>query len=166
MQVVIDRLGNADHGKLKIVEEADGHPQRVIAADDDQGIERKGGEVLPQGDQVGFRVLVGIGPRRPQDRSSLADEAVGFCYRERHGEVPHQAAPALKDADAGPPALRIRRTTARMTAFKPGQSPPPVSRPTFIDQVRWGERGPGRFAMAGISPRAFSTGKSNRNRLA
>src|SRR5207245_5846593 len=31
-----------------------------------------------------------------------------------------------------PPALAILRTTARMTAFKPGQSPPPVRRPTFI----------------------------------
>src|SRR5208337_2989271 len=35
-----------------------------------------------------------------------------------------------------PPALEIRRTTARITALSPGQSPPPVSRPTFIKQVR------------------------------
>ena len=31
-----------------------------------------------------------------------------------------------------PPSLAIRCTTARITAFRPGQSPPPVSKPTFM----------------------------------
>src|SRR4029079_14316955 len=34
-----------------------------------------------------------------------------------------------------PPCVSTRRLTARMTAFRPGQSPPPVSIPTRITAI-------------------------------
>ena len=45
------------------------------------------------------------------------------------------------------PWLSPRRTTARMTAFRPGQSPPPVRIATFIST------GPPRYAPPGDRPR-------------
>src|SRR5579872_2424032 len=42
--------------------------------------------------------------------------------------------PSSRPIDS-PPALWIVRTTARMTAFKPGQSPPPVNNATFMSGV-------------------------------
>src|SRR5262249_53615494 len=38
-----------------------------------------------------------------------------------------------------PPWLLICWTTARMTAFSPGQSPPPVSNPTFMGSIQFRE---------------------------
>src|SRR5215472_247000 len=51
-----------------------------------------------------------------------------------------------------PPALAILQTTARMTAFNPGQSPPPVKMPTLWDIPR--------------SPRNDERGTTNDERIA
>ena len=61
-QVVVDGLGNADHGKSKVVVEPDGDSQGVVAADGDQGVEPEASEILTKRGQVGVRVLVGVGP--------------------------------------------------------------------------------------------------------
>ena len=62
LEVVVDGLRNADDRHLEIVVEADGNPEGVITADHHQGVQAKLREVLAEGSQVGFRVLVGVGP--------------------------------------------------------------------------------------------------------
>ena len=102
-QVVVDRLGDADDRQLEVVVEADGDAQRVVAADDHQGVEAERGEVRPQRGEVGLGVLVGIGPRRAEDRPALADDAVGLA-RPRG---------ASSDSGPGPASLRGCPRTCR-----------------------------------------------------
>ena len=104
-QIVVDRLGNADDRKHEVVVQADCHAQRVVAADDDQGIELEPRKMLAQRGQLGLGVPIGIGPRRPEDASTLRDDAVGLGDRERHRHILNQPAPAFQDADAGSPLI-------------------------------------------------------------
>ena len=99
-QVVVDRLGDADHGDAEVVVEPERDAQGIVSADHDEGVQLEPGEVLAEGDQVGFRVPIGIGAGRAEDAPALCDDAVGLGGRERAGHVLDQAPPALQDADA------------------------------------------------------------------
>ena len=131
-QVVVDRLGDADDGEVEVVDEADGDAERVVAANHDEGVEFQSGEVAAEQRNVGIGVLIGVGAGRAEDGPPLADEGIGLGDGEGSSVAANQPAPAFRTPTHSPPALAIRRTTARITALRPGQSPPPVSRPTFM----------------------------------
>ena len=82
-QVVVDGLGDADHGDAEVFVEADRHPQRVVAADRDQGVQPRAWKLLADGGQVGLGVLVGVGARRAEDGATAGDDAVGLGDVER-----------------------------------------------------------------------------------
>ena len=76
-QVIVDRLGNADHGDAEVIMKADRHAQGIVAADHDQGVQLQPSEVLAQRGEVGLGVAIGVGPRRPENAAPLGDDAVG-----------------------------------------------------------------------------------------
>ena len=135
-EVVVDRLGHADDADAVV-----GQPLRdaegVLAADRDQRVDALLGEDLL--DLVDTAVdLVRVGARGaagscrrgsgcPRRRSGRADGC-------RPSSGPCQ--PLRKPTNSQPCASMPLRTTARMTALRPGQSPPPVSTPTRMRILR------------------------------
>ena len=73
-----------------------------------------------------------VGARRAEDRAAAREDARGALQRQLDRVVARARRPSRGESRGScvrPPGSP-RRTTARMTAFRPGQSPPPVSRPT------------------------------------
>ena len=129
-EVVVDRLRHADDRQLVLRVEACGDAERVLAADRDQRVEPRLGEV-PQHALDAAVDLVRIRPGGADDR---ARRAAGVPETSRLVSAVDvavdQPAPAVADADHLVAAPEERRATARITAFSPGQSPPPVRIPT------------------------------------
>ena len=109
-----------------------GDAEGVLAADRDERVDPGALEVLP--DPLDPAVdLERVGARRAEDRAAAwQDAARTSATPERHGQPLERAPPAVAEADELVPVARARPCgpTARMTAFRPGQSPPPVSTPT------------------------------------
>ena len=96
-QVVVDGLGHPDHGQA-----LGGQPrrdaERVLAADRHQGVDAVVGQRGPDG--VGPPVdLVGVGPRRAEDRAAPREGAAERLDAEVDDLVLDRAAPPVTDAD-------------------------------------------------------------------
>ena len=77
--------------------------------------------------------FAGIGARGAKNCAAARQNSAHAGQIERHGLVFKQSTPAFQETDKFVFVMKAPlRTTARMTAFNPGQSPPPVSIPTFI----------------------------------
>ena len=109
--------------------EAGRDAERVLAADRDERVE----PLAPEGLEHLLHAtvdLVGVGPRRAEDRAAAREDPGDVAALERLDDPFDQAAPALADPGDLPAEVDARRVTARMTAFRPGQSPPPVRIPS------------------------------------
>ena len=112
-------------------------PERPVAADHDERVDPLARERLPQRRRA-LAVDVRVSPRRAEDRpAALQDPPHGGAVEPAHATL-HQPVPAVEHADD----LRTRArcaapaTTPRMTALRPGQSPPAVRRPMRAHQYR------------------------------
>ncbi len=115
-------------------------------------------------DQLGaVLALVGIGPRAAQDRP--AREAGSPASIRSSAPRRRRRAPRASRRESRPAGRRRRRsplrTTARMTALRPGQSPPPVSSPSRTSAILR-KRAAGRVSrrMASTRPDRTRRGRS------
>ena len=125
-EVVVDRLRHADHVQAVLGVEARGGAEGVLAADRDQPVDP--GRRQVGGDPLG-PVVDGerVGPRGAEDGAAAGQDAAHLGHPERPPVVLERPAPAVPVADELVPLhAHPLRTTARITAFSPGQSPPPV----------------------------------------
>ena len=130
-QVVVDRL-RYPHHRHALAGQAVRHTQGVLTTDRNERIHLVLGEHGPH--LIGTTVhLVGVGARRAEDGADRAATCLA-AGRPRGAPPGSRARPSTR---RGSPRSRRRRTrsplraTARITAFNPGQSPPPVSMATF-----------------------------------
>jgi hypothetical protein len=127
-EVVVDRLRDADDvqaGRGQLGRDAEG----VLAADRDQRVDA--GLLEVAADLLDAVLdLHDVGPAAAEDGAAAREDAPGLLHAERHREPssgPFQ--PSRKPRNSCPCTSTPFRTTARMTAFRPGQSPPPVRTP-------------------------------------
>ena len=128
-EVVVDRLRHADDRQPVLVVQARGDAERVLAADRDERVEpvrerARGRGSTPPSTLYGFvRLVPMIVPPRGRMPGDLA-------RAERLGSwssiSPRQPS---RTPITSCPRSSERRVTARITAFSPGQSPPPVRTP-------------------------------------
>ena len=132
LDVVVDRLRDADDRQAVLGVQPAGDRQRAVAADDDDGVEAEVGDRRRR-------------PRRPRPRCRTGSPAscrarcrpAAACRASsRPSAASSCGARGRRPTRRGSRRSRRRRsrspwrTIARMTAFRPGQSPPPVSTPT------------------------------------
>ena len=127
--VVVDGLGDADDRQALVLVQPRGRRQRALAADDDQPVEPVDLERLL--DAAGaVDLAVGIDARGAEDRAAAVQQAP----RGRDRRAARRSARARPCQPFWNPytwmlCWSARRTMARMDAFSPGQSPPPVRIP-------------------------------------
>ena len=129
VEVVVDRLGYADDVHAVLVQ-LGGDAEGVLAADRDQGVDAELLEVRL--DLLDAAVdLERVGARRAEDRAAARQDAAHLLDAERRSSGPRSARASRRGSrrTRGRRPSTPLRTTARMTAFRPGQSPPPVSTP-------------------------------------
>ncbi len=138
-QVVVDRLGDADDRQLVGSCGGGGRRSGCRRRRWRSGRRGRGPESWPSSGDVAIGDLERVGPRRAEDRAAAGDDAVGLGDARGDGSCPGSGPrqPSRMPTHE-PPSLTIRCTTARITAFRPGQSPPPVNRPTFMVESRVG----------------------------
>ena len=135
--VVVDRLRHADDRDPVLLVEPGRDAERVLAADRDERVEALRLERRARRSRSRRRRLVRV--RGARCRGSCR-RAAG-CRRPRAaraaGRGRRQPAPPSRTPTTSMPVRAQRAlTTARMTAFRPGQSPPPVSTPmTFAAAI-------------------------------
>ncbi len=128
-EVVVDRLGDADHRDARRAQPAR-DAERVLATDRDQRVDA---EPVERGLDALLAVGVGVGvrPRRAEDRPAARQDPLRRLVGELAAVAGKDAGPAVAEAvELEVVGIDPRRTTPRITAFNPGQSPPPVSTPT------------------------------------
>ena len=96
-EVVVDRLRDADDAHA-VVHQPPGHAERVLAADRDQRVDpllvEHGLELLEAA-----LLLVGVRPRRAEDRAAAVQDAARVLVRERGASRRQHAGPAVAEAD-------------------------------------------------------------------
>ncbi len=139
-KIVVDGLGHTDDFQ-SLLEKLVADLLRSIAADGDDGVDAELGRV---GDHLAGNVarnflavldvlvvegIAAVGGA--EDRSAARQNAGDFLEREFEGFFrPDQAVEAIGDADDLPSVLEMAAlVAARMTALRPGASPPPVAIP-------------------------------------
>ena len=148
--VVVDRLRHADDRQPVLGVQPAGDAQRAVAADDDDGVEAEVGDRGRHLVDAGRRCRTGCpawcrAPCRPAAacRASSRSSAASSCG----SRTPSHAS---RNPMSSSPCVRSPwRTMARMTAFRPGQSPPPVSTPTRTDRSV-GRSSPGGAIHRGV----------------
>src|SRR5581483_8341413 len=96
-QVVVDRLGNADHLDA-LLEQLVGHAQRVLAPDCDEGVHPIRLQRLM--DPLGpVRELVRVGPRGAQDRASPGQDPPAALHVQLQRDVLDDPLPPIGEAD-------------------------------------------------------------------
>ena len=130
-EVVVDRLRDADD-RHAVGRQAPRDAERVLAADRDQRVDALAPRASPRTRRRAVRAaLVGVRARRPEDRAAAVQDARRVLRRRAR----RRCARALPPTRSGSRRSRGRggstpsRTTPRITAFRPGQSPPPVRTP-------------------------------------
>jgi hypothetical protein len=98
-QVVVDRLGDADEGKPRLVE-AVGGAQRVLAADRDEAVQVERRHVGAD-DLDAVLALEGVGARGPEDGAAAGQDAARRLDRELDVAVLERPSPAVAEADDG-----------------------------------------------------------------
>ena len=106
-----------------------GDAERVLAADRDERVEARRARSVSSTALDAAVELVRVRPRRAEDRAAARQDPGDLARAERLERSLDEPAPALAHADTRAPRSSERRATARMTAFSPGQSPPPVRIP-------------------------------------
>ena len=140
-EVVVDRLRHADDREVLLPVEPGRDAERVLAPDRDERVERGLAEVLEHAvDRVR---LEGVRPRGADDRPAPRENPRDLTGPERLESAPRRApsSPARIPSTSCPWENDLR-PTALMTAFRPGQSPPPVRTPmrTGPDYAEGGNR--------------------------
>ena len=99
-EVVVDRLGDADHRHL-VGRQAAGDPERVLAADGDQSVEAK--LLHARGDERGAvaAVLVGVGAGGAEDRPATRQQARNLLHPQLASLAGQDAGPAVAQAKEG-----------------------------------------------------------------
>jgi len=94
-----DRLGDADDRELEVFIQPLRHPEGVVAANRDEGIETQPGERLAQlFDRLGLFVRVGAG--RTEDGPPLVEDLISFARLEGNGIPLDGPAPPLQQPKA------------------------------------------------------------------
>ena len=122
-------FGTPTTGKLVLGVEPRRDAERVLAADRDERVQPLRAEGREHALDAALD-LVRVRARRAEDRPAARQDPGDVARAERLERPVDEPAPALAHADRVP--VRGRRaaaTTARITAFRPGQSPPPVRIP-------------------------------------
>ena len=143
-EVVVDGLGDADDLDAGIGEPLGGR-ECALAADRDDRVDAV--PVHDRLDDLGAAVaLERVGAGGAEDRAALLGDAPDLRARERHDVALDDAAPAVAEADELVVVTAMPlRTAPRMTAFRPGQSPPLVRMPIFMSRLKsWFEGYTGR----------------------
>ena len=128
-EVVVDRLRDADDRELVLRVEPRRDAERVLAADRDERVEPLPSKCLehrstPPSILYGF---VRVVPMIVPPRGRIPEISRGPSGSTRSVDEPAPARRARRRPRR--PRSSERRVTARMTAFRPGQSPPPVRIP-------------------------------------
>ena len=133
-EVVVDRLGYPDYGDALLAQPG-GYAQGVLTANGDERVDAKTGEVvLDPLDAVAaavavlFSGLVRDDPRIVPPRGRMPRTA--WTSRGTVSPSSGPRHPSRNPTNSRPYSSTPLRTTARITAFRPGQSPPPVRTPT------------------------------------
>jgi hypothetical protein len=127
-QVVVDGLRHADdveagRGQLG------GDAQGVLAADGDEGVDTELVEVAAHRLDAVLD-LHDVRTAAAEDGAAAREDAAGLGDAERHRVLLERTRqPSRKPTNSCPCTSTPFRTTARMTALSPGQSPPPVRTP-------------------------------------
>ena len=135
VQVVVDRLRHADDREVVLRVQPRRDAERVLAADRDERVE----PLALEGRAAPSR-------RRPRPCTGSSATCRGSCRRAGGSPRRRGARAARRSPSTSPrqpsrtpttsqPRPSERRVTARMTAFSPGQSPPPVRIPTRFATV-------------------------------
>ena len=132
-EVVVDRLRDPDHRCIEVRVEPGSDAERVLAADRDERIEL----LERSADRLDAAVeLVRVRARRADDRAAAREDPGDLrapSGSKSCSTIPRQ--PSRTPTTSWPRAHE-RRATARITAFRPGQSPPPVRTPILTDLSR------------------------------
>ena len=98
VEIVVDRLGNADHRKAMLLVEPRRDPERVLAADRDQSVEARSFEALHHAVDAALE-LVWVRPRRPEYGPPAREDPRDLARAERLQLVLDEPAPAVAHAD-------------------------------------------------------------------
>ena len=141
--VVVDRLRHADDRQSVFLVQPAGDAERAVAADHDQRRRCRGRRTSPRPARPLRRRRTGSpGGFRARFRPAAACRA---STRPSRSTVRRSSTPshASRNPIISSPWIRSpMRTTARMTAFRPGQSPPPVRIPTRTPERTLRDRRP------------------------
>src|SRR5207237_8543087 len=96
-QVVVDRLRNADHGKLVFGMQTGRHTESVLAADGDERVESLALEARQHPVDAAVE-LERVRPGRPEDRAAAGQKSRDLPGPERFEEALDEALPALAHA--------------------------------------------------------------------
>ena len=126
--VVVDRLRDPDDPHAGVGDRLGG-AQRPVAADHHHGVDALALDRVEDGAQTAL-VLGGVEARGAEHRAAARDQTVGGGERQLDALALGDALQPCRNATTSSPKLSWAPwTTARITAFRPGQSPPPVSSP-------------------------------------
>ena len=130
VEVVVDRLRDADDREAVLRVQLRGDAERVLAADRDERVELSRSKFAstfstPPSTLYGF---VRVVPRIVPPRGRIPETS-----RRPSGSTIPSTSPRQpsRTPTTSQPRSSARRVTARMTAFSPGQSPPPVRIPSL-----------------------------------
>ena len=130
VEVVVDRLRDADDREVVLGVEPRRDAERVLAADRDERVELLALEGREHPLDAALD-LVRVRARGAEDRAAAREDPGDVAARRAARRSPRRARASPRARRRPPSRGRAqRRVTARMTAFRPGQSPPPVRIPT------------------------------------
>ena len=128
-EVVVDRLRHADHGDA-VVAQAPRDPEGVLAADGTSASMPRRSSTARIAAEPSAPSAYGFVRDVPRIVPPRGRMPAVLVVRQLDRVVGQHARPAVAEADDRVAlAASALRTTARITAFRPGQSPPPVRIP-------------------------------------
>ena len=101
VEIVVDGFGDTDHRELEVLVQPLRHPEGVVATNRDQGVKAESAERFAEF-RDRLRLLVGVGPRRPQDGPPPGDDLIGLDRLQGGGVPADCPPPALQEAMAFP----------------------------------------------------------------
>ena len=97
IEVVVDRLGHADH-RQAVIGELGGYAEGVFATDRDECVDSELGEIGLDALDAALD-LDGVGARGAEDRPSPREDPADRRHIERHGDALERTLPSVAEAD-------------------------------------------------------------------
>ena len=124
-------FGTPTSGSSLLGEQPRRHAERVLAADGDERVQPAVAEVLQHPLDAAFE-LERVRAARADDRAAARQDPRHLLRAEILEDGSTRPRQPSRTATTSQPAASAARTTARITALSPGQSPPPVRLPRLF----------------------------------